>query len=272
MLYKKPSGLKFTDLCIYIDQNVPKIANPGEYPEIESTVYNYLWLLVKALAIKKCMFNKFEDYDGYAFYAATRLFLALRKNYLNQGKVIKGKQIKPIKSCLNYTKALLYPMKIEYQNEAFREVISEEFVSKKFDAFAMKERMRAEARAKQGVDDQFKTFVQDSFKSIGSIIDKVLQRTPYRKDSIDYKHIRISLMLNTLNSLALKNKLNSEITTIILWKLPKSMASYIRVLLKELFAEIKLEIIDCNLRTTIDDNVLDRLMIASNEEYDSYEE
>jgi hypothetical protein len=50
------------------------------------------------------------------------------------------------------------------------------------------------------------------------------------------------------------------------------MASYIRVLLKELFAEIKLEIIDCNLRTTIDDNVLDRLMIASNEEYDSYEE
>ena len=36
----------------YIDENVPKILNPGEFPEIENTVYNYLWLLVKALAIK----------------------------------------------------------------------------------------------------------------------------------------------------------------------------------------------------------------------------
>ena len=95
MLYKKPQNLRYTELCMYVDENVPKIANPGEHADIEATVYNYLWLLVKALAIKKCMFNKFEDYDGYAFYAATRLFLALRKNYLNQGKVIKGKKIKP---------------------------------------------------------------------------------------------------------------------------------------------------------------------------------
>ena len=51
-------NLKFTDLCIYIDQNAPKIINPGEYPEIENTIYNYLWLLVKALAIKKRMFNQ----------------------------------------------------------------------------------------------------------------------------------------------------------------------------------------------------------------------
>ena len=30
MLYKKPANLKFTDLCIYIDQNIDKIAVPGE--------------------------------------------------------------------------------------------------------------------------------------------------------------------------------------------------------------------------------------------------
>ena len=64
------------------------------------------------------------------------IFSLYVKTYLNQGKVIKGKQIKPIKSCLNYTKALLYPMKIEYQRETFKEIIEEEFVSKKFDAFA----------------------------------------------------------------------------------------------------------------------------------------
>ena len=90
------------------------------------------------------MFNNFQDYDPYAFYAANRLYFALKKNYINQGKTIKGKLIRPIKSCLNYMKALLYPMKIEYQNETFREIISEEFVSKKFDSFTFKEQMRDE--------------------------------------------------------------------------------------------------------------------------------
>jgi hypothetical protein len=151
MLFKKPNSMKYTDLCVFIDQNVPNIVNPGENPELENTIYNYLWLLVKALAIKKCMFNDFQDYDGYAFYAANRLFFALRKNQLNQGKVIKGKLIRPIKSCLNYTKALLYPMKIEYQRETFKEVIEEEFVSKKFDSFAYKEQLKGSARESSGV-------------------------------------------------------------------------------------------------------------------------
>ena len=129
MQWKKDPEKKYTDLCIYIDKNIPNIVEPGEHPDIENTVYNYLWLVVKALAIKKCMFNNFQDYDPYAFYAANRLYFALKKNYLNQGKTIKGKLIRPIKSCLNYMKALLYPMKIEYQNETFREIISEEFAS-----------------------------------------------------------------------------------------------------------------------------------------------
>ena len=88
MLWKKPAGMKYTDMCIFIDQNVPKIVNPGENPELENTIYNYLWLLVKALAIKKYMFTNFQDYDMYAFYAANRLFFALRKNQINQKEVI----------------------------------------------------------------------------------------------------------------------------------------------------------------------------------------
>lgn len=72
------------------------------------------------------MFDSFQDYDGYSFYAAERLFFALRKNYLNQGKVVKGKLIRPIKSCLNYMKAIMYPMKIEYQRLSYRTVIAEE--------------------------------------------------------------------------------------------------------------------------------------------------
>ena len=149
MIWKKPANLKYTQLCMYIDGNLEKIRNPGEYPEVEEKIYNYLWLLVKALAIKKCMFQNFEDYDPYSFYSANRLFFAFRRNLVNEGKIIKGKLIKPVKSSLNYTKMLLTPMKIEYQREAFREIIDEENISKKFDAVKFRSQLREEAKASQ---------------------------------------------------------------------------------------------------------------------------
>ena len=264
--WKKDPKLKYTDLCIFVDQNIPKIANPGEFPEIENQVYNYLWLLVKALAIKKCMFNNFNDYDGYATHAANRLFFALRKNYLNQGKVIKGKQIRPIKSCLNYTKALLYPMKVEYQNEAFREVITEEFVSKKFDSFMYKEKLKSEASTSQGVTEKFRVYLEDSLQNINDVMNKVLKDSLFVTNPIIYQKLKISLLLNALNSLKLKKRLDSELPTVIVWKLPKSMSGYIRVLLKEFYTELKLEILDCHKAVSIDDATLEKLICHTDTE------
>ena len=162
------------------------------------------------------MFNHFDDYDGYATHAANRLFFAIRKNYQNQGKKIKGKLIRPIKSCLNYTKALLYPMKVEYQNENFREIITEEFVSKKFDTFMFKEKLKAEALESQGATEKLKVYLNSSFKNIDVLIDKVLKRSLFGKTPDMYKKLKISILLNTLNSLKLKKKLDSELPTVIL--------------------------------------------------------
>jgi hypothetical protein len=267
MIYKKPQNLKYTDLCVYIDQNVPKIANPGEYPEIEATVYNYLWLLVKALAIKKCMFNKFEDYDGYAFYAATRLFLALRKNYLNQGKIIKGKQIKPIKSCLNYTKALLYPMKIEYQRETFKEIIEEEFVSKKFDAFAYGAQLKSEVRDSSDMSAQLKLYLRDALSQKNKILDELLKKSPFGYSTPEYKNLKISILLNSINILHTKKKLVvTDQQSVILWHLPKNMTNYVKILVKEFFTALKLEIMDCCKETNITDDTLDAILHANLEE------
>ena len=270
--WKKDPKLKYTDLCVFIDANIDKIAVAGEYPEIENQVYNYLWLLVKALAIKKCMFNNFSDYDGYATHAANRLFFALRKNYLNQGKTIKGKQIRPIKSCLNYTKALLYPMKVEYQNEAFREIITEEFVSKKFDSFLYKEKLKAAANAAQGVTEKFRLYLKDSLSGISAILDKVLKNSLFVTNPTIYKKLKISLLLNTLKSLKLKKRLDSERPTVIVWKLPKSMSGYVRVLLKEFYTELKLEILDCHKTVSIDDAMLEKLICTTESEGSNYED
>ena len=69
------------------------------------------------------------------------------------------------------------------------------------------------------------------------------------------------LKKNALNSLKVKKRLDSEIPTIIVWKLPKSMGGYIRVLLKEFYTELKLEILDCHNAVSIDDNMLEKLLI-----------
>lgn len=274
MEWRKQPNLHFTDLCIYVDENIPKIADKDRrYPEIEDKVYNYLWLVVKALAIKKCMFNDFKEYDNYAFYAANRLFFALRKNYQNQGKTIKGKEIKPIKSCLNYMKALLYPMKIEYQNETYKEIISEEFISKKFDSYAFREKLRDAARDSQGVTANFIEYLKSSLGSIDTILDRVLKKSPFTPKSLDHKKLKLSLILNTIYSLKNKKKLDANVPSLILWKLPKSMTNYVRVLLKEFYVEIKQEIIDCYKSADINDELADRLLKdADGEAYQHYEE
>ena len=267
MLFKKPSNLKFTDLCVFIDANVPKIVNPGENPELENTIYNYLWLLVKALAIKKRMFQNFEEYDMYSFYAATRLFMALRKNQLNQGKVIKGKLIRPIKSCLNYTKALLYPMKIEYQRESFREIIEEEFVTTKFDAIACKEQLKLQARDGARVATQFCEYVNEVIRDSNRILEEILQKSPFNNSTSEYKNLKISVLLTSLQILKTKKKLNADTASAVLWHLPKSMANYTKLLVKEFFTMLKQEIIDCYKIADISDTELESILVAATEEW-----
>lgn len=268
MLFKKPSSMRYTELCMYIDENVPKIVTPGEHPEIENTIYNYLWLLVKALAIKKCMFKNFEDYDMYSFYAATRLYNALRKNQLNQGKIIKGKLIRPIKSCLNYTKALLYPMKIEYQRESFREIIEEEFVSTKFDAIAYQEQLKNEARDSADVIQTFRQYLYDAVKQSDKLLDDILQKTPFNKASQEYRNLKISILLTSNYVLKSKKKLNSAgAQSVILWHLPKSMSNYTKVLLKEFFMAIKKEVIDCYRSADLSNADLEHMLSETAQEW-----
>lgn len=265
MLWKKPANMKYTEMCMFIDENVPKIVNPGENPDLENTIYNYLWLLVKALAIKKCMFTDFKDYDMYAFYAANRLFFALRKNQINQGKVIKGRLIRPIKSCLNYTKALLYPMKIEYQRESFKEIIEEEFVSKKFDAFAYKEQLKNKARDNANVSQQFREHLQDALSQNSKLLDKVLAKSPFNSSTPEYHNLKISVLLTSIQILKNKKKLNVVPQSVVLWHLPKSMTNYTKVVLKEFFMELKLEIMDCYKSANLSDDDIESILAAATE-------
>lgn len=107
-------------------------------------------------------------------------------------------------------------MKIEYQRETFRGILSEEFASKKFDVFSFREQLRTSAKVAQGSDKMFKVFVESFIINIGKLLDDVLKSSPFVPISSDFKKLKISLLLNALHSLKTKHKLDSEVQTIIL--------------------------------------------------------
>ena len=72
MLYKKDPKLKYTDMCIYIDNHI--------YTDDcdEELVFSYLYQLAYVLAMKKHFFTNIADYDSYAIYCAGVLFKRLK--------------------------------------------------------------------------------------------------------------------------------------------------------------------------------------------------
>lgn len=84
-----------------------------------------MYHLIYALACKQGFFKNFADYDKFACYAATEVYLAMRRKLQHAGEIRHGKEIVPIKSVLNYVKTVLYPLKVNYQRENFSTVIDE---------------------------------------------------------------------------------------------------------------------------------------------------
>ena len=58
--------MKYTDLAIYIDANMQYIKNNGEYPHIESNIFEYIYHIVYALSLKAGYFRDFADYDEFS--------------------------------------------------------------------------------------------------------------------------------------------------------------------------------------------------------------
>lgn len=267
IMWRKPDNLKYTDLCIYIDAHSAEIVDADPEDEVPNLIYNYIYLLVKALAIKKRMFDNFSDYDGYALQSANRLFFALKKSYMNEGKIIKGKTIKPIKSILNYTKALLYPMKLEYLNSQYNIKTRASEVAKEFNKFTYRQNLRDQVWESQRNTEKFKESVIELFYEFNKTLENVLKKSPFRHDSPEYKKIKISILLNCLQNLKEKNGINADPVTVKIWKLPKSMNNYIRVFITELGTSLKHQIINFYSELQIEDKILDYLISNPSGEY-----
>ena len=208
---RKPSKLKYTDLCIYIDNavynrdenNVP-ISFKELTEEQINTIYYYLYNLIYALAVKKRMFGDKQSYDEFCATMTNRVLLRLLNKKTKFG--VETKRFKPIKSILNYVKTCLPFDAIMFRNRTFEEIISFDYNEQ--DALGAKEYLENEVRKQYEPTED--VILNDLFEDIDKIIRRLVNKTIFR--GIEKNNLEISLKLSLLNILTLsnrnKNKLN----------------------------------------------------------------
>lgn len=192
----KEHKLKYTDMCIYIDEHV--------YNETfdEKVIYQYLYNLFYALSMKKKYFNRSEDYEKYSIYGATKIYLRLtnKRQFLEQDN---PKKLAKVKSVLNLIKSVLYPLKVDFQKLEYSEILNEQSSSND-----LRNKIKDELSEKainECLNSFLKVDITCYFDTIGATIEGYLKENAHYKDKIELKNLCISCVLTLLRGITLSN-------------------------------------------------------------------
>lgn len=250
MAFQKPKGMKYTDMCIYIDGIVAR-GNPTD--DEQNKIFEYLYHLAFMLAHKKKYFNRSYYYEEFAMYFATevmyRLFFNPRLNKIDEnGELV----LPPIKSVLNYMKSVIYGRKVEFEQK---------FYSQKYAEFE-------DGNYLYSFNENPYEFLKEShvslyLKGLSKTVKKIVyDKNFYKNDKLTMKNIYISVLLTILNSVTFsvedKQRLENTYSSmdskyrlltrlyaknrdnaLILYHLDKSFEPYIKVLSNKVFNSIK---------------------------------
>ena len=233
MMFKKPKGITYTQMAMWIDENFYK-----EDCDINKA-YEYMYLLAYMLGCKSGYFHSTNDYDGYASHLAYSTFSRM-----------SDKTKKPIKSVLNYMKSIQYFRKLGYESMSYSEIIDPEY-NKSWDSDRYLNNYR------QSIESENKLKLRDSilelFETLPTMIKENIPKI-YLGDKILYKNVYISCLMSMLNRVTLpkvsedylREKVKSSVTfneynyyrkhldqELILWNIPNSMADVIKVVLNK---------------------------------------
>ena len=191
MYYKKPK-IRHVDMAIFIDANID---NPD--PKVQETCFEYMWHLYYILAVKGKMFNVGKDYDEYALYAATQLYL----RYKRDRDVRNGNKLKPIKSSLNYIKRTLYPFRVNYQKMIFQEEFRQDSLGGENPTQIYEDRVR---KIRENTNSLMSVEYNFYINTICKTIKNFLRQSPYQKDKvIKRKQFVIDMIVLALGIFAL---------------------------------------------------------------------
>ena len=201
MIYKKPKNMTYTDMCIYIDEHI--------YTDKEldyEKIYEYLFHLVLMLARKGNFFRKSFYYEDFATYGASRVLMRLinpKQNELDENGTPK---LKKIKSVLNYIKSTIYPMKVDYEREAFSQVIQES------DTPIRDTQDTAYVKRLANEDGMHQLEFMDYLERLGAVLRKECVKVPYSTKKAEMDNIYLSCLLTLLNSITLSKERQEKLT------------------------------------------------------------
>lgn len=193
MIFKKPPNMRYTQLAMFVDAHIR-----DKDEKTQQLCFEYIWHLFYILAVKGKMFNSGRDYDEYALYAATQLYLRYKKEDSE-----KGANLKPIKSCLNYIKRILYPLKVNYQKANFEQVFQEGSLQGNAPTQILDDKINDIRNLNSSL-----VSVECNYylSSIHSSIKGILEKTPYRNDKAILHGLYISCLLTFLKSITLSKR------------------------------------------------------------------
>lgn len=150
--------------------------------------------------MKQGMFPNWDDYEPFALQAACKLFIRLTnpRQFLPDDD---PKKIKKVKSILNLTKRILYPMKVDYQKANFSQEFKEEFDED------LKKTVEDDliCKVRRENSTTLKIHFEHYLSKISSTIKLFVNDTPYASNPAIKHNIYISCLLTLLKSVTLSN-------------------------------------------------------------------
>lgn len=259
--FTKPANKRYVDMCIEFDR---EFYEPNRDDE---KLFGYMFLLFKMLAYKSNYFKNASDYNEYAMFAATTIYLRYMRKWQNGERV---------KSVLNYIKTVKGPLKVTYQNENFAQVFDPE-KDNKTDGEKMEEYNRAFIQGQY--DSGMREEIMSSIEAMPRLISEAAGESPFASDPKVKKDLEISCMLTMLDrttiptkameSLKARNADDAAMAKALakeaknpptLWKLRRGMEAEVEVVLNKAKAAASEEINDIRGRYTLPDDVLESIM------------
>lgn len=277
MLFSKPENKRYTMMCKEFDEEFYK---PNRD---DNKLFKYMYCMFYMWACKGNYFKKFEDFNGYAQYAATKLYT----RYLRKEK--KGLKIKSLR---NYTNSCKNRMKIDYQKEAFEQVTQKDDEDVMTYRHVYRDNLGTSCSRLDVISD-----MTDLLGAFPKIATEVIEESPYKNDKLVCKHLYQSCLLTFLSSITLTNVVKDKLTTkseskvisdnyiikqyqknleesLILWKLTDDYSDIVLMLVNKIRTRMSEEINDVIACNTIPEDVIDSIVASAYDEkaYMNYDE
>lgn len=189
--YEKPKDVTYTEMAIWIDNNVYS----GSF-DIE-TCYKYLYLLCYMLTVRLGFFRYEKDIDEFSLFVATSLYKRLTNKKQFESKSDGTCKMEKITSILNYMKKVLPRYKYDFDI-----VFNGMPVEKDIEVFAVPSfDLDSYAAENTYIFDQLSPSF--TFENLSGIVKQHLRKIPHKKDSSEWENIYISCILTLLNTVTL---------------------------------------------------------------------